>query len=90
MNRIDRLRIWRDHRAQAEIALGALHLHDGTPHDWLEDLHWACPNGHVSGTLVYSDAHDKQCLRCGEAVVLIEPMTEEAFASIAKKLNEAK
>lgn len=86
--KLRRLRAWRTHRAQAEIALGVPSFL-GKPHDWYEDVHWACVNGHVSGACLVSDERGDLCLGCGESVIMIEPMTESAFAEIIVKLNEA-
>jgi hypothetical protein len=44
-----------------------------SPEAWLEDPHWWCKNGHLSGSYVGSDEHGATCAVCREIVYLGPP-----------------
>lgn len=57
----------------------------GRPNAWYEDLHWFCPNGHVSGVFLKAEDLDR-CLACGEPVLMGPPMGEKEFGSLVLPL----
>jgi hypothetical protein len=71
------IRRWRDMLAKQADERGEK-MFLGKPDAWFDDLHWFCPNGHVSGIFLSGDSGDR-CLACGEPVLMGPPMTEKEF-----------
>lgn len=57
----------------------------GRPEAWYEDLHWFCPNGHVSGVFLKAEDRDR-CLACREPVLMGPAVTESQFGSLVLPL----
>jgi len=80
---IARIRAWRDSLAR-EAKLRGEEMFMGKPDAWYDDLHWFCPNGHVSGRFLSGDRGDR-CLACLEPVLMGPPMTERQFAAVTER-----
>lgn len=74
MATIEQIRQWRD--SVAALSPGPHFM--GKPEAWFEDLHWFCPNGHVSGRFLKCEDADR-CLACREPVLMGPPMSERQF-----------
>jgi len=73
---IEALRAWTLSNAQREEGSGEP-LFLGIPDRWYEDIHFRCPNGHVSTRVLRceDDPRDR-CLACGEPTVMTFPEDE--------------
>jgi hypothetical protein len=83
---IHHIRMWRDKLAKEAQADGAA-MFMGKPDAWFEDLHWFCPNGHVSGSYLSSEVRGDLCLACNEPVLMGPPIGEKAFKPILENLT---
>lgn len=63
------LREWRDRELTRAIEDGEM-LFMGFPSTWIEDPHWFCANGHVSGVYLKSEGEGNLCLACLTPVLL--------------------
>jgi hypothetical protein len=80
------LRAWQSGEAAKEAARGVPLWLDRIPETWLDDPHWFCPNGHVSGVYLKSEERGDLCLACMEPVMLGPKIGEQAFSVIMKGL----
>lgn len=85
---IEHIRRWRDGLAKEAAARGEK-MFMGKPDAWFRDVHWFCPNGHVSGVFLGSETADL-CLACHEPVLMGPAMGEAEFAPILADLNRVK
>ena len=64
---LDELRAWQKQHIAKET--GPLFM--GLPDRWYDDPHYRCPNGHISTTILKSEAKGCSCcLSCWEPVIL--------------------
>jgi hypothetical protein len=59
----------------------------GKPDSWYQDIHWFCPNGHVSGNFLKSDDGDL-CLACREPVLMGPALGEAEFLELIPMIRE--
>ena len=84
---LQQLKTWRDTKAEIERTHGAK-MFLNKPANWLDDPHWFCQNGHVSGNYLNDDGDDI-CFECMKPVILGPRIGEAAFAlEIAKILKD--
>jgi hypothetical protein len=87
MATIEDIRVWRDGIAARKAATGA-EMFLGKPKKWFEDIHWFCPNGHVSGAFLKCEEEGDLCLACHQPVLMGPAMTEAEFALVLPALGK--
>lgn len=76
--KFDELVEWRTALAKAHEGPKFMTL----PEAWMDDPHWFCINGHVSGRYLGTEVHGNLCLACREKVVLGPKMGEAEFKRV--------